>query len=69
MCCTGERHHGPQRWGHQHACACGCLGVEFPKPRFMTKKQRIAYLEQHLEDLQEEVTAVKEAIADIKKGV
>jgi len=34
----------------------------------MTKKQRIAELEQHLEDLQEQVTAVKEVIADMKKG-
>ena len=67
MCCTTGSHSGTQGWRHQHTCACGCLGVEFPKPRFMTKKQRIVYLEQHLEDLREEVTAVEEVIADIKK--
>jgi hypothetical protein len=33
----------------------------------MTKKQRIAKLEKHLEDLQDEVKAVREFIAEIKK--
>ena len=33
----------------------------------MTKKQRIASLEKHLGDLQDEMKAVKEYIAEIKK--
>jgi uncharacterized protein YhaN len=33
----------------------------------MTKKQKIAELEKHLADLQEEARAVKEHVAQIKK--
>ena len=67
MCCSTDSHHGMHRWGHQHACGCGCLGGEFGRPRIMTKAQRIDHLKQHLKDLQEEVAAVKEVLADIKK--
>ena len=67
MCCTTGSHHGIQRWGQQQACACGCLGVEFPRPRFMSKSQRIASLEKHLAELQNEAKAVEEHLAEIKK--
>jgi hypothetical protein len=33
----------------------------------LTKAQRVDYLKQHLKELREEVTAVKEVLADIKK--
>jgi hypothetical protein len=48
-------------------CSCGCFGVEYPRPRFITKKQRIANLEKHLEYLHGEAKAVKEYIAEIRK--
>jgi hypothetical protein len=67
MCCNSGRHHREERWGHQHACGCGCRGGEYSRPRFITKAKRIAHLEAHLADLQEEVKAVKEHIAEIKK--
>ncbi len=67
MCCTTGSHHRGQRWGHQQACGCGCLGGEFSRPRFMTKAKRIASLEDHLADLQDQVKAVKEHIAELKK--
>ena len=67
MCCGTDSHHGLQRWGHQNICSCGCLSVERTRPRLMTRKQRIAGLEQLLEDLQEEAKAVKEYIAEVKK--
>jgi hypothetical protein len=67
MCCNTGSHHGTQGWGHQRSCSCGCLGVEYPRPRFMTKKQRITNLQKHLEDLQDEAKAVKAYIAEIKK--
>lgn len=67
MCCGTGSHHGAQRWRHQDICSCGCLGVEYPRPRFMTKKQRIASLEKYLGDLKDEMKAVKEYIAEIKK--
>jgi hypothetical protein len=68
MCCTTDSHHGIQRWRRQHACACGCLGVEFPRPRFITKTQQIASLQKHLEDLQNETKAVEEQLAEINKN-
>ena len=67
MCCNAGLHHRGQRWGHQQACGCGCLGGEFSRPRFMTKAKRIASLEDHLADLQDQVKAVKEHIAELKK--
>lgn len=35
-------------------------------PRFWTKKEKIAWLEQYLEGLREEVKAVEERIATLK---
>ena len=67
MCCHTNRHHGFQRRGPQMVCDCGCDEPPYARPRFMTKKQRIEALERHLADLQEEVKAVKEHIAHIKK--
>jgi chaperonin cofactor prefoldin len=37
------------------------------RPRFMTKDQMIGKLNEHLETLQNEVTAVKEQITELKK--
>ena len=67
MCCATGSRPGPQRWGHQNVCLCGCDDPEFYRPRFMTKKQRIANLEKHLEVLRDEAKAVEEHIAQIKK--
>ena len=67
MCCTTGSHHGVQRWGPQDACFCGCNEPGYFRPRFMTNKRRIANLEKHLEDLRDEVKAVEEHIAQIKK--
>ncbi len=67
MCCQMTRHQGFQRWGPPMACDCGCDEPPYTRPRFMTKNQRIAALETHLADLQEEAKAVKEHIAQIKK--
>jgi len=67
MCCATGSHHGFQRMGHQNVCFCGCDDPEYFRPRFMTKKQRIAKLEKHLEGLRDEAKAVEEHIAQIKK--
>ncbi len=67
MCCTTEGHHEFHRAGQQGACFCGCDYPESYRPRFITKKQRIANLEQHLEVLRDEAKAVEEQIARIKK--
>ena len=67
MCCNTGSHQGMQAWGDPHGCACGCLGSEFPRPRVMTKAQRMAYLKQHLSVLRDEVTAVEEVLAALEK--
>lgn len=67
MCCATGSHHGFHRSGHQNACFCGCDNLGSYRPQFMTKKQRIAKLEMHLEVLRDEAKAVEEHIAQIKK--
>lgn len=67
MCCTTSSQHGFQRWGPRNVCCCGCDDPEDFRPRFMTKKQRIAKLEQYLEGLRDESKAIEEHIAQIKK--
>lgn len=67
MCCVTGRQHGYHRWGHQDVCLCGCDDPGHFRPRFMTKKQRIANLEGNLKDLREEAKAVEAHIAQIKK--
>jgi hypothetical protein len=67
MCCNTVGHHGFQRWGHYNACFCGCDNPFQHRPRFMTKEQRIAGLQRHLEILRNEVEAVEEHLGQIKK--
>jgi hypothetical protein len=58
-CCEGEEGcegHGHMGHGHGH-------GFE---RRFRTREEQIADLEEYLKDLETEVAAVKEAIADLK---
>jgi hypothetical protein len=68
MCCESKSHHGGRHRhrGHHHggSCCCGrhsCFG-----PGFWTKAEKVAWLEQVLEGLQEEVKAVEERIAALK---
>jgi hypothetical protein len=68
MCCTTGSCHGSHGRRHPRDCGCGCLDAEFQRPRFMSKARRIERLEKHLEDLQDEVKAVREHIAEIKKA-
>ena len=67
MCCTTVSHREGHRWGPQNVCFCGCDEPGNYRPRFMTKKQRIAGLEKYLESLRDEAKAVEEHIAQIKK--
>ena len=67
MCCSTSRHHGFERWGHQKGCFCGCDEPPYSRSRFMAKKQKIANLETHLQDLRDEAEAVEEHIAQMKK--
>ena len=76
MCCEteshhGGRHHGGRRRGH-HGCDCGCCGCgcgghsRFERT-FWTRDEKIAWLEEYLEDLQAEAKAVEERIAALKE--
>ena len=67
MCCATGSHQGFHRSRQQNVCFCGCDDPWPYRPRFITKKQRIANLEQHLEVLRDEARAVEEHIAGIKK--
>ncbi|MFO7943645.1 MAG: hypothetical protein R6U51_05020 [Anaerolineales bacterium] len=51
-CCCGERRH--HREGHFHR-------------RYFTREEKIAELEGYLEDLQAEIQAVEERLADLKE--
>lgn len=66
MCCGHESHHGGRHRGHHHGGFCACGGHFRPGPCFWTKKEKIAWLEQYLEGLREEVKAVEERIAELK---
>jgi hypothetical protein len=63
VCCGTERHHN---WGH-HGCSCGCGGHSSLGPRFWTRKEKITWLEEYLEGLNDEVKATEERIAALKE--
>ena len=67
MCFGSESHHAGGPWGHHHG-GSRCCGVPFHcGPRFLTKEEKTAWLEQYLEGLQEEAKAVEERITALKK--
>jgi len=55
--CGGECHCGG---------GCNCEGHHFQR-RFKTKAERIARLESYLSELKQEVQAVEETLADLRK--
>jgi hypothetical protein len=62
MCCG---HKGHRSGHHGHDCGCGC-GFRFG-PCFATGEEKLSWLEQYLEGLQEEAEAVEERIAKLKE--
>lgn len=66
MCGQGSYcgHHGDAPWRH---CGPGACGPGFPfGPRFPSREERIARLEEYLKDLQSQVEAVEERLAELK---
>ncbi len=57
-CGCGQDHHGG-------SCGCGC-GGGFGR-RFLTKEEKIAELQEYLENLQKEAQAVQEHIAKLQE--
>ena len=66
MCCGPEIHHGGWHWDYRHGGLCACGRPFHFGPRFWTKEEKITWLEQYLEGLQEEAKAVEERIAALK---
>ena len=67
MCCGTESQHNAWQWAHHHGGFCGCGAPSHCGPRFMTKEQKIARLEEYLGGLREEAKAVEEHIAEMKE--
>lgn len=67
MCCKCESHHGGGHQGRHHGSSCGCGGHAGIGRQFWTKKEKIAWLEEHLEDLQTEVKSIEERITALKE--
>jgi len=72
MCCEHGEHQGG--CGHSYGCCCGerpgpgghfAPGGHFRR-RFPTREERIAWLEEYLQELQAEAQAVEERIAKMK---
>jgi hypothetical protein len=68
MCCESRGHHEGKRphRGHHRGGSCCCGGHSCLGPGFWTRAEKVAWLEQVLEGLREEVQAVEERIAALK---
>ena len=66
MCCGSESHHGGGHRGRHHSSSCVCVGQADIGPCFWTKKEKISWLEEYLEDLQAEAKSIKERITAMK---
>jgi hypothetical protein len=66
MCCNTEKHDGGCQCGCHHDCCCA-HGRHSPSDRvFWTKAEKVAWLEEYLEGLREEVKAVEERIGKLQ---
>ena len=60
-CCeTTSCHH------HESGCTCGCCGCGSFSRRFITRKERLAYLEDYKDELKRELEGVEEKISELK---
>lgn len=72
MCCGSKGHHDSGHRGHHHGgrcecgcrCDCGCHGRM--GPAFWTNEEKVAWLEERLESLREDVKTFEERIAALK---
>jgi hypothetical protein len=66
MCCGHDSHRSGGHGGHHQGSPCTCGGHADIGSCFWTTKEKIAWLEENLEDLREEAKAVEERIAALK---
>ena len=64
MCCGTKSHH--TGWGQYHGGSCGCSGSVGSGLLFATREEKTTWLEQYLEGLREEATAVEERLAKLR---
>jgi hypothetical protein len=54
-----------------HECECSCCDEEYERPhierQFYTKAEKIAMLEEYLEELKAEASGVEEELAELRK--
>ena len=53
--------------GGECECECGCHEGHYFERRYQTKAEKIAELEAYLKELETEVQAVQEHLADLRK--
>ena len=66
MCCGSESHHGGGHRGRHHSGSCAYDRHADIGPCFWTKMEKIAWLEEYLEDLQAEAKSITERITALK---
>ena len=66
MCCRHRSHRGWGHGGHHHSDPCACGGHADIEPCFWTTKEKIAWLEEYLEDLKVKAMSVEERIVALK---
>jgi len=66
MCRESESYHGGGHRGCHHSGSCACGGHADIGPWFWSKKEKNAWLEEYLEDLQAEGKSINERIATLK---
>ena len=66
MFCGSESHHGKGLRGCHHSGSCASGGHTKIELCFGSKKEKIAWLEEYLEDLQAEAKSIQERIAALK---
>ncbi|TET97395.1 MAG: hypothetical protein E3J30_09020 [Anaerolineales bacterium] len=69
MCCGHDSHRSGGHGGHHHGGPCTCGGHTDIEPCFWTTREKIAWLEEYLEDLKVKVKSVEERIVALKGEV
>ena len=67
MCYGNESHPVGGQRGYYHRDSCGRGGHTDIGPCFWTKREKIAWLEEHLENLQVEVKSIEKRITALKE--
>ena len=69
MCCGSESYQGCGHQGRHHSGSCGCDGHSEIDRCFWSNKEKIAWLEEHLEDLQAEAKSIQERITALNEEI